>query len=707
MEQFTEKQISTFQAFYQQCQSKGINPLENEAGRQRALIIARENKDLVTMLDTELDGRVAEAYRVGMESIEAQAAARDAAQRRANDEAAAAQQRSIDQETAARDRELAQKRGRDKRQWFYARAAKGIEARINTAQGSAVDAAKLWAGLNALEVKQESSWGTLGGIAAGITGSTAVGAAVAADTMRKNEGVRAHNKAVVKRNMELTQPLVDEAWKREERARKELRKLQDQMEKEKLTLVEERPMEELMKGLSLSEPQVAYTKGGTMVVKVELKAAESYQIAGDVPAVIDGNFAAEVYEGDTLVGRAYLNLPLWGAEKPCVLEGLCPEARRDVQYTVVLVPMLWLIERYQAGKVEIAGELRRNGEVTDWEPFALHKSITWQQRVKEEQEKAEVERAAEERRAKAKKLAKVIGIPAVIAIILTAVLIFSFQKAQREEAVRQEAYQAAAALANRGDFDDAIAAFAELGTYQDSAEQITNTTYRKAMAFMNSGKYDDAIAIFTELGDYRDSAEQILETNYKKALSLLLSSHYDQAVELFEELGDYKDSAEQIAALKNSYAQAVSLLENGDYQAARDAFSKLKNYMDSDKLAKKAELRLYMEDFKETGSTESVNNLKKFSGSRLSTNKIKSVVPGTWLLTEAGQEPVIFLFNADGTTGDGGIKWGVSFDDLWINGRKGYGTYTMYKLDEDEGVYILITPPGYAKDLPTILMEKQ
>ena len=51
-----------------------------------------------------------------------------------------------------------------------------------------------------LEIKmgqqKESSWGTLGGIAAGVTGSTAVGAAVAADTMRKNSGVRKNNEAI-------------------------------------------------------------------------------------------------------------------------------------------------------------------------------------------------------------------------------------------------------------------------------------------------------------------------------------------------------------------------------------------------------------------------------------------------------------------------------------------------------------------------------
>lgn len=103
----------------------------------------------------------------------------------------------------------------------------------------------------------------------------------------------------------------------------------------------------------------------------------------------------------------------------------------------------------------------------------------------------------------------------IFSIIDRLTLISNFVKAQQEEAARLEAYNTAVALAEAGQYDEAIAAFTELGDYKDSAEQIEQikdsaeqereTTYNQAVTLWENGEFDEAYAAFEELGDYKDS----------------------------------------------------------------------------------------------------------------------------------------------------------------------------------------------------------
>ena len=136
-------------------------------------------------------------------------------------------------------------------------------------------------------------------------------------------------------------------------------------------------------------------------------------------------------------------------------------------------------------------------------------------RLAAEQKKAAEEKAAAEAQAKKTKKIAMIATPIVVVAIVAAVLISNFVKAQQEEAARLDAYNTAVALAEAGQYDEAIAAFAELGDYMDSAEQtehlkhsveqIKETAYNQAVTLFENGEFDEAYAAFEEAGDYKDS----------------------------------------------------------------------------------------------------------------------------------------------------------------------------------------------------------
>lgn len=137
-------------------------------------------------------------------------------------------------------------------------------------------------------------------------------------------------------------------------------------------------------------------------------------------------------------------------------------------------------------------------------------------RLAAEQKKAAEEKAAAEEQAKKTKKIAMIAAPIVVVAIVAAVLISNSVKAQQEEAARLDAYNAATALAEAGQYEEAIVAFTELGDYKDSAEQIeqikdsaeqeSETAYNQAVTLLENGEFDEAYTVFEELGDYRDSA---------------------------------------------------------------------------------------------------------------------------------------------------------------------------------------------------------
>ena len=161
MEQYSEKQLKIFQNFYESCRKKEIDPTGSEADKQRALLLAQENADLVRIFGEKLDGGHVEAYRMGKQRVEEQAAA----EKKAAKEAKIAEQRKIDEQAAALEKTISKLYGRDKRLFFLQQE---LDAAVKN-QKEVKEVVDRWVQRyeQADKGSKGSSWGTMGGIAAG------------------------------------------------------------------------------------------------------------------------------------------------------------------------------------------------------------------------------------------------------------------------------------------------------------------------------------------------------------------------------------------------------------------------------------------------------------------------------------------------------------------------------------------------------------
>ena len=131
------------------------------------------------------------------------------------------------------------------------------------------------------------------------------------------------------------------------------------------------------------------------------------------------------------------------------------------------------------------------------------------------------------------------------------------------QAQANQAYEA-------GDLSYVLALYADLPeAYQDHAEDFS-AMYSEALALMDTGRYDEAVSAFTLLGSYSDSATQVSEAAYRKAGALAGSGSYDEAIALYNALGSYRDS-EALAV----QAGADQLYDGGDLAGAYDIYATL------------------------------------------------------------------------------------------------------------------------------------
>ena len=136
-------------------------------------------------------------------------------------------------------------------------------------------------------------------------------------------------------------------------------------------------------------------------------------------------------------------------------------------------------------------------------------------------------------------------------LLIAGITLGVYKLAQRRTAIYDEAYR----LYREGEYAEAALLFGKTHHYRDSDEMEKKAkkadaeiaSYSRARMLFENGRWDDAYAAYTELGDYEDSAERAQEARYQKGLSLLESAEYEQARAIFRELGNYRD-ADAIAA---------------------------------------------------------------------------------------------------------------------------------------------------------------
>ena len=199
---------------------------------------------------------------------------------------------------------------------------------------------------------------------------------------------------------------------------------------------------------------------------------------------------------------------------------------------------------------------------------------------KQAEQRYEECRNAEEKERKAKERKNKRLTVAFVLVVLIACVVGWFVVTR---VIPNNKYQRAVTLRENGQYDDAIAAFAELGDYSDAAAQITETKYQQAVSLREAGEYESAIAVFASLNDYRDAETQIEEMKqekYQQAVTLRENGQYEEAIAAFEKLGDYSDAEVKIKEIK--YQQAMALRRSGQYDEAIAAFEKLGDYSDAE-----------------------------------------------------------------------------------------------------------------------------
>jgi TolA-binding protein len=209
---------------------------------------------------------------------------------------------------------------------------------------------------------------------------------------------------------------------------------------------------------------------------------------------------------------------------------------------------------------------------------------------------------AEEERKKLK-LRKTIAVVSLVAVVF----VIAIYVAVVNVFVPMNKYNNAVSMMEKGQYEEAVALFAELGDYKDSSKKISDCRYYGAIGLMEDGQYAEAIVIFENLSEYRDSATKLEECNiaildekYNSALELLETGDYFEAIDVFLMLGDHKDSIEKTEECKELlYDSAVNMLDSASYDDAYSIFEHLGDYEDSQLMMKKTKFLMGEQAFEQ------------------------------------------------------------------------------------------------------------
>ena len=107
--------------------------------------------------------------------------------------------------------------------------------------------------------------------------------------------------------------------------------------------------------------------------------------------------------------------------------------------------------------------------------------------------------------------------------------------------------------------------------------------YEAAVALMDNGEYENAMIEFLKLNDFEDSKAKVAECEqmlyqpkYNRAIALMNNEKYFQAINTFRAIYTYKDSPEQIEICNERlFDKAVALMDNGEYESAIEIFQSI------------------------------------------------------------------------------------------------------------------------------------
>ena len=207
-----------------------------------------------------------------------------------------------------------------------------------------------------------------------------------------------------------------------------------------------------------------------------------------------------------------------------------------------------------------------------------------QQRMEEERQQAEEarQRIRAQREAAAQKKKIIIFSGAFVAVVAAILLV-------TKVIMPAANYSKAEKLLAAGDYDGAIAAFAALGGYKDSAEKLEQAetekeearlaaaaeeearnaqAYADAETMLENGEYDAAITAFSALGTYSDAADRLKDAKAKKQEIENARLAAEAAEEEARNAQAYAD-AEALEAADKAVEAAMAFGKLGDYRDAR------------------------------------------------------------------------------------------------------------------------------------------
>ena len=184
---------------------------------------------------------------------------------------------------------------------------------------------------------------------------------------------------------------------------------------------------------------------------------------------------------------------------------------------------------------------------------------------KKEAERAEAARIAVEKRKMMLKKIAIIGTPIVVGLIVLLIVLNTV-------IIPNNKYNKAVALADAGEYKQAVAAFEALGKYKDAnqrttecRDQMKKTQFNSAIALADSGEYEQAIAVLEGLGDYGDAGQKVLEYHYCIAIKAEQSCDFRNAALEYGKADSYKDAREKSRILALQYQNSISGLIDAGY----------------------------------------------------------------------------------------------------------------------------------------------
>lgn len=191
--------------------------------------------------------------------------------------------------------------------------------------------------------KREHDWAIHGGIASGIAGPVA-GLAAAVRVSQENAQIRQNNAQLAELQYKYLGVVAGDVQK----LNRQIESLEGQISSHRTKVIPETSEIKIMSNLNIVVQETSISQTGAFLIKASVKCNTPVSIYNELPGVIDGTIAADLYQEKQLVGTALMSLPVDGVDcKPVIVEGMgLSGANRLKGYKIKFRPYhLWEIEK--------------------------------------------------------------------------------------------------------------------------------------------------------------------------------------------------------------------------------------------------------------------------------------------------------------------------------------------------------------------------